>query len=98
MLKIIWSPQASENYLEQLSNWITHNKSSDYSLKIIAEVEKFEEIILLNPLIGREIEQIPDVRMVLILRRFYLYYRVNKKGAIEIVEFKSTKQDDWIKP
>lgn len=40
MFKIKWTPEAETLYFETIEYWINHNKSNNYSLKIIAEVER----------------------------------------------------------
>jgi hypothetical protein len=45
MFKIKWTPEAETLYFETLEYWINHNKSNNYSLKIIAEVERKEKLL-----------------------------------------------------
>lgn len=52
MFKIKWTPEAEKLYFETLEYWINHNKSNNYSLKIIAEVERKEKLLSNNPFIG----------------------------------------------
>lgn len=50
--KIKWTSYASQKYMEVVQYWIEHNQSSQYSLKIINEVEKLEALLKYNPYIG----------------------------------------------
>ncbi|HAP95582.1 MAG TPA: addiction module toxin RelE, partial [Chryseobacterium sp.] len=39
MFLIKWMPEAEQEYYSNLEFWINHNKSREYSLKIISKVE-----------------------------------------------------------
>lgn len=93
MLEIKWTPEAETLYLENLEFWINHNKSNTYSLKIIEEVERKEKLLAENPYIGVIIEGTKEeVRRVLVLENFAMFYRVNKL-TIEILTFWANRQN-----
>lgn len=93
MFKIKWTPEAEKLYFETLEYWINHNKSNNYSLKIIAEVERKEKLLSNNPFIGAIIFGTKEeVRRVLVLENFSIHYRV-KKATVEILSFWANKKD-----
>ncbi|MFL9833986.1 type II toxin-antitoxin system RelE/ParE family toxin [Chryseobacterium terrae] len=93
MFKIKWTPEAEKLYFETLEYWVNHNKSNTYSLKIIVEVERKEKLLSNNPFIGAIIfETKEEVRRVLVLENFSIYYRV-KKTTVEILSFWANKKD-----
>ncbi|SHI34909.1 hypothetical protein SAMN05443429_101263 [Cruoricaptor ignavus] len=49
MYKIIWSPIADKEFSANLVFWTEHNYSNSYSLKIISEVMRLQEILRENP-------------------------------------------------
>lgn len=93
MFKIKWTPEAEKLYFETLEYWINHNKSNNYSLKIIAEVERKEKLLSNNPFIGAIIFGTKEeIRRVLVLENFSIHYRV-KKTTVEILSFWVNKKD-----
>jgi len=93
MFKIKWTPEAKTLYFETLEYWINHNKSNNYSLKIIAEVERKEKLLSANPFIGAIIFGTKEqIRRVLVLENFSIYYRI-KKTTVEILSFGPNKKD-----
>lgn len=93
MFEIKWTLEAEKLYFETLEYWINHNKSSTYSLKIIAEVERKEKLLSNNPFIGAIIFGTKEqVRRVLVLENFSIHYRVNKT-TVEILSFWANKKD-----
>lgn len=93
MLKIKWTPQAEEQYLETLKFWIEHNHSTAYSEKLIDEVEHTEYLLLSNPQMGLIVKNTQDeVRRVLVLSNYSLYYRC-KIDIIEVISFWANKMN-----
>ncbi len=93
MFKIKWTPEAEKLYFETLEYWINHNKSNNYSLKIIAEVERKEKLLSANPFIGAIIFGTKEqIRRVLVLENFSIYYRI-KETTVEILSFWANKKD-----
>lgn len=91
MFQIRWSPIAMEEYEHHLMFWINHNKSNEYSIKIMQKVEEIEDLLILNPYIGKKTLKNKDVFRVLILRQFYIYYKIIDK-MIYIIAFKGVAQ------
>ncbi len=85
-------PEAEKEYFSNLEYWIDHNKSEKYSLKIIDEVEKIEDLLMANPYIGKITNFELEVLKVIILKRFYLYYTI-VENTVNIIAFKATKED-----
>ncbi len=77
MYKIIWTPNAEENFYSTLKYWTEHNKSSSYSLKITKEVNKVIQEIKRNPyFLSKYFEDIRLYRKSFFKARFYLYYDI----------------------
>lgn len=85
MFEIVWSEKAESEYLNTLQYWISHNKSSDYSEKIIIDVEEQENIISENPNIGK-LMSYRNVRKIKVLKHFSLIYKT-EESKIEILSF-----------
>jgi plasmid stabilization system protein ParE len=85
MFEIIWSERAENEYFHTLDFWISHNKSSKYSEKIIIDVEKKEHKISQNPNIGTPIKY-RNARRIQILKYFSLIYKI-EGNTIEILSF-----------
>ncbi len=93
MFKVKWTPQAEERYIEILAFWINHNKSDSYSLKIIDEVERQEQLLKINPYIGAVVFGTKEeIRRVLVLHNFSVFYRI-QNSVVEIVSFWSNKNN-----
>ena len=92
MFSIIWMPEAEKEYFSNLEYWIDHNKSAEYSLKIIEEVEKTEALLTTNPYIGKITNSELNVLKVIVSKRFYVYYKI-VENTVNIVAFKATKED-----
>ena len=45
MWELEWTPQAEIQYYDILSYWVEHNGSNSYSMKIMEEVEKSEDLL-----------------------------------------------------
>ncbi|WP_311324691.1 type II toxin-antitoxin system RelE/ParE family toxin [Capnocytophaga sputigena] len=93
-MKIKWSDEAIESYDETLDYWYYHNKSYDYSHKIISEVQKVKKEIKESPyFLAYYIEELRLYKRSFFKNKFSLYYEVNEeKEMIYIVYFRSNKQ------
>lgn len=94
MWKLEWTPEAENQYYDILSYWIIHNGSNTYSLKIMSEVEKNEDLLMDNPFIGKEYYLSTPyivIRRLLVLKNFSMLYRITDK--IEIVSFWDNRND-----
>lgn len=85
MFQIKWTKDALHDQIKILKYWIKHNRTNSYSMKIAKEVKKTEALLKKNPLMG-EISEFKNVRYVLILKNFSIYYRINGQ-IIEVVSF-----------
>ena len=92
MFQINWMPEAEEEYYSNLEFWINHNKSNEYSLKIISEVEKMEKTLSHHPNIGKITNLELSVSKVIILQKFYIYYKIIAQ-TINIVAFKAVEEN-----
>ncbi|SFH96561.1 type II toxin-antitoxin system RelE/ParE family toxin [Halpernia frigidisoli] len=93
MRKVNWTIEAEEQYLKTIAFWIENNKSTSYSEKIIEEVIYTESLLIENPLIGIIVENTNnEVRRVLVLKNYSLYYRLDS-DVIEIISFWANKMN-----
>ncbi len=92
MFLIKWLPEAEQEYYSNLEFWILHNKSNEYSLKIISEVEEMENLLSENPHIGRTTSSELSVLKVIVLRKFYIYYKITE-NTVNILAFKAVEED-----
>ncbi|EPE00382.1 type II toxin-antitoxin system RelE/ParE family toxin [Capnocytophaga sp. oral taxon 336] len=94
MWKLEWTPEAEMQYYDILSYWTNHNKSNSYSIKIMNEVEKSEDLLIYNPFIGQEhYLSTPyfKIRSLLVLKNFSIIYRITDR--IEILSFWDNRND-----
>ncbi len=92
MYEIKWTKKANDRYVQTLKFWIEHNKSTVYSEKIKNETRKVLSLIKSNYNIGRRIEiNNENVFQISILRKFKIYYQVNR-NLIIIIAFWSNYQ------
>lgn len=91
MIKVIWSKKSLLELDEILEYWLKHNKSKSYSNKILSEADKAVGLIRAYPNIGVKTNH-KNVKMKLILDRFYLVYR-NNQDIIEILKFWDCRQN-----
>lgn len=86
MWDIIWSEQAETDYYDTLSFWTAHNYSETYSIKILKEVERAEELLSINPYIGSiRFQDGVEIRKFAILRNFSIIYKIS--DLVEIIAF-----------
>ncbi len=92
MYKIIWTPTAEKNLYLTLEYWINHNKSTEYSEKIIDQVDLVVKEIVKDPyFLANYITSINLYRKVFFKGKFAIYYEIVEKNII-IEYFRSTKQ------
>ena len=82
MWKLEWTLEAEMQYYDILSYWTNHNKSNSYSIKIMNEVEKSEDLLIYNPF---------KIRSLLVLKNFSIIYRITDR--IEILSFWDNRND-----
>ena len=86
MFQIKWTSKASKEKADALKFWIENNKSDAYSRKIHLQSKKALNLLKENPFIGQELFDIKEVRYVVILRKFSIFYRI-VGNSIEILSF-----------
>lgn len=92
MFEIIWSSKAKNNLQNTLVYWYNRNKSDSYPKKIISEIIEKETMLFSNQFIGEETNY-KNIRRILILRNFSLFYQVNEiKKNIEIITFRDNRK------
>ena len=80
MFQIIWTDNAIQQQTDILEFWIRHNNSETYSRKILAEIKLHETLLLTNPFLGAKTHY-RNVRRVIVLDNFSLFYTVYKKDV-----------------
>ena len=94
MWELEWTPQAEIQYYDILSYWVEHNGPNSYSMKIMKEVEKSEDLLMYNPFIGQEhylSSPYTKIRRLLVLKHFSIIYRITDK--VEILSFWDNRND-----
>jgi|SRR5690554_3321995 len=91
MFKIVWEKNARNELAEVLKFWVKHNKSNSYSIKIFEEVELLQNLLEKHPFIG-SITDYKDIRRILVLKKFSLFYTVESK-TITILSFWDNNQN-----
>jgi plasmid stabilization system protein ParE len=91
MNKVVWSKQAVSELFEIVEYWNTRNKSNAFSHKIALNIEFSIRLIRTNSKIGVK-SNIEGVRMRLLLKNYYLIYRVTDT-QIEILQFWDTHKN-----
>lgn len=86
--RVIWSPRAEREYFSTLTYWKNRNGSSEYSKKIITEIEKLEKMLLEYPFSCPIVYETPQkkIRRALVLNNFSIFYKAFPE-IIEIVFF-----------
>ena len=91
MFQIIWSDDAIENLSDIFEFWINNNSSEKYSIKILEEIKFYEILIVKNHLLGTETHY-KNVRKVIILDNFSLYYTYFE-NIIQIISIWDNRRD-----
>ncbi|WP_046759408.1 type II toxin-antitoxin system RelE/ParE family toxin [Kordia jejudonensis] len=88
--KIIWSSRAKEELKEALDFYMKRNGSSDYSFKILLEVEDITHTLSKSHFIGRLTSN--KITRVIPMDVYLIFYEINNE-TIEIVSFWDNRQD-----
>ena len=93
-MEIKWTNEAIESLRDNLNYWNNRNFSSNYSNKIIDEVEAVEKEIKENPyFLTSFIEEVKLYKRVILKGKFALYYDIIDEEKLVIIKFfRSTKQ------
>ena len=88
--EIIWSDLAKLEFSNVLEFYVLRNGNSDYSLKIIEEVEDLLETLSTNEFIGRLTSN--KITRVIPMKVYLIFYEINS-NQIEILSFWDNRQD-----
>ncbi len=91
MIKVVWSKKAEIELRKIIQFWDDKNGSTIYSKKLIFNIELAINLIKRNPNLGVK-SNMQHVRMRLILKNYYLIYKVEKK-QIYILRFWDNRQN-----
>jgi plasmid stabilization system protein ParE len=94
--KVVWTDEADEQLFNVLDYWKNRTQSYSYPIKIKKELDQRIQIILQNPLIGKESE-IPGVRSLNFLNYFKIIYGIYKDQLV-ILNFWDMRQDSEENP
>lgn len=86
MLSIKWTKPATKDKTNILTYWVKRNGSEKYSEKINTETNKAIQSILQNPYIGTKVKDTKDVRRLIVMKDYSLFYRI-KDRYVEIISF-----------
>lgn len=89
---LIWTSYAEKEYHEILLYWLEFTQSSQYAERLENEVLIYERLLIENPEMGQEIIKEKQIRRVVILSNFSMFYRI-VENTIEIVSFFDNRQD-----
>ncbi|HEY9221336.1 MAG TPA: type II toxin-antitoxin system RelE/ParE family toxin [Lutibacter sp.] len=88
--KIIWSPRAKIELKITLEYFNKRNGSTNYSLRILKEIEDLTKTLSKSEFIGRLTSN--KTTRVIPMKHYLLFYEINS-GKIEIVSFWDNRQD-----
>lgn len=91
MKNVCWSIKASKELNEVYDYWALHNKSNVYSEKILDETFRIINLVRSQSYIGEE-SKIKEIRRVLILENFSLFYKV-MNDEIKVLSFFDNRRD-----
>ncbi|MBS7233919.1 type II toxin-antitoxin system RelE/ParE family toxin [Flavobacterium psychroterrae] len=88
--EIIWSELAKLEFSNVLEFYVFRNENSDYSLKILEEVEDLLETLSANEFIGRLTSN--KITRVIPMKVYLIFYEINA-DQIEILSFWDNRQN-----
>ncbi|QLC65827.1 type II toxin-antitoxin system RelE/ParE family toxin [Flavobacterium sp. LPB0248] len=88
--EIIWSDLAKLEFSNVLEFYVLRNGNSDYSLKILEEVEDLLEALFNNEFIGRLTSN--KITRVIPMKIYLIFYEINN-DQIEIISFWDNRQN-----
>ena len=91
MTKIVWSRRANNDFDRIYRFWIDHNKSPNYSEKILDETLRMLDILRHQNKIGQK-SKYKKIRRVLVLENFSISYLLTE-NEIKILSFFDNRQD-----
>ena len=91
-LEIKWTPQA-EKGLERVLKYLEAEWTAKEILKLEKKIKQVTKQISLTPELFPKSETYKELYKAIVDKNNYFVYRVNaKKGSVEIVNFRGTKQ------
>ncbi len=90
-LKIVWSPQARQDYLKLL-DFLQKEWGERVVKKFIARLQNILHTIASRPQLYPGSNKVKNVRRCVVNKQISLYYRV-KSGKIELITLFDTRQD-----
>lgn len=87
--EIIWSELAKLEFSNVLEFYVVRNENSDYSLKILEEVEDLLDTLSTNEFIGRLTSN--KITRVIPMKVYLIFYEINN-NRIEIISFWDNRQ------
>lgn len=87
--EIIWSDLAKLEFSNVLEFYVVRNENSDYSLKILEEVEDLLDTLSTNEFIGRLTSN--KITRVIPMKVYLIFYEINN-NRIEIISFWDNRQ------
>jgi len=88
--EIIWSDLAKIEFSNVLEFYFYRNENSNYSLKIVEEVEELLEILSQSHFIGRLTSN--KITRVIPMKEYLVFYEINE-NRIEIISFWDNRQN-----
>ena len=89
--EIIWSKRAQSELKEILDFYNKRNGSSDYSLKLFAEIEDLLKTLIKSEFIGRLTSN--KRTRVVVMKVYLIFYEINL-DRIEILSFWDNRQNE----
>jgi plasmid stabilization system protein ParE len=89
--KVIWTEEAEEQFFGILEYWKNRTQSFSYSIKIKNDLDQKLELILQNPIIGKESE-LPGIRSLNFLTYFKVIYGMYG-GQLVVLNIWDMRQD-----
>ncbi len=90
MYTIEWANDAENNYYKILEWWKMNNGTNTYSVKLMTEVQNIEDLLIVNPELGKELPN--KSRRIIILRKYSITYDVSD-NIIKILSFYDNRQE-----
>ncbi|RMB56434.1 type II toxin-antitoxin system RelE/ParE family toxin [Dokdonia sinensis] len=90
--KVIWLPQALEDYHDTLSDLELY-WTSEIVMRLALEVEKTLDLLEQNPHIFQVADEAEDIRRAVVLKLNKIYYRINSDRTIDILSFFPSRND-----
>ncbi|ADR21120.1 hypothetical protein MATR_12500 [Marivirga tractuosa] len=88
--EIIWSKNALNELQDTLDFYNERNGNTDYSSKLLEEIESLLELLSINEMLGRKTT---DKNSRVLVKKVYLIFYEIKKDKLEILSFWDNRQN-----